>query len=348
MSPGLVSEAEVAKGTSHDCRIRARDHGARARPTMRRWVTACALLAVVAVFGCQRDGELGSTPPASSSGNHAPEIRAASLLPSPLTLHGPVSVMIEAQDIDRNPLTFRYRWSINGQPVPNEQGERLSPELLKRGDQVSVEIWPHDGVVEGAPFMTPTVIVGNSSPVVSTVSVEPELIVPGMRVRVRADVQDPDHDLIHVTYRWWRNQTLFQEGEGTELDTTPFARADTLSVEAVASDATSTGQPVRSALITIGNTPPRIVSVPTTTLDKGQFAYQVKVQDAGPDAMTFSLESAPAGMTIDERNGLVTWQVPPDQTGVHKVRILVTDSQGAASFQEFEINVASPPSGGTT
>jgi hypothetical protein len=331
--------------TYNDGKIRARGETPRALP-FRSWATAFSLLSVIAFLGCQRGGEVGpSAQNVRTSGNHPPSIRAASLLPSPLVLNGPVSVTIDAQDLDRNPLSFRYQWRINGQVAPHEQGEQLRPELLKRGDQVSVEIWPHDGVIEGASFTTPTVIVGNSPPVVSRVSVEPQAISLGMRVRAHAEVYDADHDLIHVTYRWWKNDTLLQEGDETELDTTPFAHGDALSVEVLASDGPGSGQPVRSSPVKIGNTPPRIVSVPPTSLDQNQFVYQVEASDAESDALTFSLESAPASMTIDERKGLVIWKISPGQTGIHKVRILVTDSQGAASFQDFEINVAasSPP-----
>jgi len=298
----------------------------------------------VAGLGCQRNSdEVISSP--HRSGNHPPEIRAASILPSPLILNGPISVAIEALDLDRNPLSFRYQWDINGRPVPSEHGEQLRPEFLKRGDQVSARIWPHDGTVEGAPFTTSTVVVVNSPPIVTSLVVEPDVLIPGMNARAHAEVRDVDYDLTHVTYRWWKNQSLLQEGEGTEFDTTQLAAGDTLSVEAVASDGAGSGAPVRSAPIRIGNTAPRIVSTPITALDRGVFTYQLEAHDAESDALTFSLETAPPGMTIDGRQGLVTWQIPPGKNGKYKVRILVKDSRGAASFQEFDLQVTgvAPP-----
>ena len=81
----------------------------------------------------------------------SPVVRTATFQPTPLVLTGPIVIHVDAQDIDRNPLSFRYRWIVNGQPVRNQNGEQLPPELLKRGDAVSVEIWPHDGMVEGQP-----------------------------------------------------------------------------------------------------------------------------------------------------------------------------------------------------
>jgi len=44
-------------------------------------------------------------------------------------------------------------------------------------------------------------------------------------------------------------------------------------------------------------------------------------------------------MTIDEHKGSLSWQISPDQIGIHKVRILAKDSQGAITFQDFELNL---------
>ena len=182
-------------------------------------------------LGCQR-GEVGADNPITklTTGNHPPVVRAATLQPTPLVLTGPIVVQVEAQDVDRNPLTLRYRWIVNGQPVRDQEGEQLSPELLKRGDTVSVEIWPHDGMVEGSPFTTEQVVVGNSPPVVAHLAIEPESVSPGVRVQARADISDVDRDLIRVSYRWWNNDILVQEGDDAELDTSGFSRGDIVSV----------------------------------------------------------------------------------------------------------------------
>jgi hypothetical protein len=246
---------------------------------------------------------------------------------------------VEAQDVDRNPLSFRYRWIVNGQPVRNQDGEQLSPELLKRGDALSVEIRPHDGMVEGSLFTTEPVVVGNSPPVVAHLAIEPESVSPGARVQARADISDVDRDLIRVSYRWWKNDALVQEGDEAELDTAGFSRGDTLSVEAVPFDGVQKGTAVRSVPIRLGNISPRIVSAPAKSIVNNRYDYQVEATDAESDAITFSLETAPPGMTIDELKGSVSWQISPDQIGVHKVRILAKDSQGAITFQEFDLDL---------
>ena len=311
-------------------------------PRAQRPVWRAALLAPLSVIllGCQR-GEVGADNPNMklTTGNHPPVVRAATLHPTPLVLTGPIVVHVEAQDVDRNPLSFRYRWIVNGEPVRNQDGEQLSPELLKRGDALSVEIWPHDGMVEGRPFTTEPLVVGNSPPVVAHLVIEPESVSSGFRVQARADISDVDRDLIRVSYRWWKNDALVQEGDEAELDTAGFSRGDTVSVEAVPFDGAQKGTAVRSVPIRVGNISPRIVSVPAKSIVNNRYDYQVEATDAESDAITFSLETAPPGMTIDEHKGSVSWQISPDQIGVHKVRILAKDSQGAITFQEFELDL---------
>lgn len=297
------------------------------------------------LLGCQR-GEVGADSPnvTLTTGNHPPVVRAATFHPTPLVLTGPIVVHVDAQDIDRNPLSFRYRWIVNGESLRNQDGEQLSPELLKRGDTVSVEIRAHDGMVESSPFTMEPAVVVNSLPVIVGIAIEPESISPGVPVRARADISDVDRDSIRVTYRWWKNDLLVQEGDQVELDTAGFSRGDTLSVEAVAFDGVQKGKAVRSVPIRVGNIPPRILSAPTKSIVNNRYDYQVEAVDAESDVITFSLETAPSGMTIDEHKGSVSWQISPDQVGVHKVKILVKDSQGSIAFQEFDLNLTSAAS----
>src|SRR5207237_912925 len=146
----------------------------------------------------------------------------------------------------------------------------------------------HDGTVESSPFMTEPLVVGNSPPVVAHVAIEPESDSPGGRVQARADISDVDRDLIRVSYRWWKNDALVQEGDEAELDTAGFSRGDTLSVEAVPFDGVQKGKAVRSVPIHVGNTPPRILSAPAKSIVNNRYDYQVEETDVESDAITFS------------------------------------------------------------
>ncbi|MEC4890592.1 MAG: putative Ig domain-containing protein [Nitrospira sp.] len=337
MSLGLINGIDIAVKLAAKSLRKARGSTPRAR-LARSGIGALSLLVCFLFFGCQRSSPESLTA-VSSSGNHSPGIRAVAIQPVPLVLTGSVFAQVEAQDIDRNPLRFRYQWSVNGEVVAGQEGEQLSVAILKRGDRVSVQVWPHDGIIEGASMTSEPVVVGNSPPVGSGLEISPEYVFPGERVRVHAKVSDVDGDAIQVVYRWSKNGKVIHEGDETDFETVGFVRGDTLVVEALPTDGINPGPAMRSASILVGNSPPKILSDPAKMIVDNRYSYQVKASDAESDTITFSLETAPPGMQINAQTGMVTWAVQSSLIGVHKVRILAKDSQGAMAFQEFELNL---------
>src|SRR5688572_32277711 len=60
---------------------------------------------------------------AVGTSNHSPVVKTVSILPNPLNLSGPISVRVEAQDLDQQTMVFRYRWLVNGHVM---RGQTLS------------------------------------------------------------------------------------------------------------------------------------------------------------------------------------------------------------------------------
>ena len=58
------------------------------------------------------------------------------------------------------------------------------------------------------------------------------------------------------------------------------------------------------------------------------------------DSLTYVLETAPAGMVINEATGAIVWPIGADQSGEHKVKILVSDETQAKAFQEYTITIS--------
>jgi RHS repeat-associated protein len=91
------------------------------------------------------------------------------------------------------------------------------------------------------------------------------------------------------------------------------------------------------------NLPPAIRSTPITTAAVDQ-AYRYDVEAADPDAgdtLTFSLVTAPAGMTIDAATGVVQWTPSDTQGGPHSVSLRVQDAAGLFATQAFLVQVSS-------
>lgn len=87
---------------------------------------------------------------------------------------------------------------------------------------------------------------------------------------------------------------------------------------------------------------PTITSTAPTASAVGlPYAYQVTATD--PDScevLTYSLDTAPAGMTINATTGLIAWTPSAAQTGNHNVTVRVRDFAGLFATQSFTINVA--------
>lgn len=298
---------------------------------------------VLLLVGCSPEPNQSgvvSGPGVFQSGNRPPVIQRAVVLPSPLVLSGPVAVQIEADDPDRNPLTYRYQWFINEQRVDGETRSTLTPTLLKQGDRVEVEIIAFDGQASGKPYKTEPAVAKNTPPEVTRVTIEPTGPDRG-EMRAVVEAVDVDHDAIHYVYRWRRNATLVLEGERETLDTRTFGRGDSITVEVIPSDVGGVGKPKLSGPIALGNNAPKITSQPPVKFEKGVFVYGVQAIDDDKDRLKYVLDTAPSGMIIDKDTGMISWPVAPDVTGTYRVRIVVQDGQGGTASQDFDLTLAS-------
>ena len=88
-------------------------------------------------------------------------------------------------------------------------------------------------------------------------------------------------------------------------------------------------------------TPPAIISSAVKSANVGQkYAYQVKTNAGVSEKITFSLGSAPAGMSVNATTGLVSWVPTTLQTGSDSVTVLARDQLGNLTQQTFSISVS--------
>lgn len=92
------------------------------------------------------------------------------------------------------------------------------------------------------------------------------------------------------------------------------------------------------------NRPPLITSTPGTTATVGlPYSYDVEATDPDTgDVLTFSLTTAPTGMTINAATGLIQWTPTAGQVGDHAVTVQVQDTGGLTATQSFMITVLQP------
>jgi Putative Ig domain len=295
-------------------------------------------LAVLGLMGCSLDSsQTDATGSGTAEPNRPPVIRSVTLAPIPLVREGVVTATVDAEDLDRDALTFTFKWIVNDELRPAEVSSTFHPESLNRGDRVAVEVIPHDGKVSGSPVQSKSFVVGNTPPAIRALTIQPSGAKVGDRLVATVDGGDADGEDVRYTYRWSHNNQLVAEGEQGTLDTTGFSRGDTIAVSVTPHDRGSHGKEQSSELLTLANSPPRFTSSAQGVLAQGQFGYVVSAVDPESDPYTFALESAPPGMTIDEKSGRIQWNVPASAAGVYKVKVLVKDDHQGSTSQEFDV-----------
>ena len=299
------------------------------------------LLPMAMLGGCSQQSQAPQGTKVSQAINHPPVIHSVAIVPTTASLDQPISVQVKADDLEGDLITFRHQWRLNGAPLANETHSILSSKAIKRGDLVSVDVFPYDGKTEGTPSHAEA-RVGNTPPEVKSLELEPADPRVGALVKANVMGVDADDDPVEYRYRWLRNSNEIYDGEANSLDTAHFSRGDVITVEVTPSDPTNVGRIKRSKPLVIVNTPPRIVSVPPTKMEKGRYVYTVLAEDADGDAVTYALESAPPDMKIDKTTGRIDWPMTSKVTGKHRIRVTATDPVQARAFQEFEMVLTGP------
>jgi RHS repeat-associated protein len=89
------------------------------------------------------------------------------------------------------------------------------------------------------------------------------------------------------------------------------------------------------------NAPPVITSTPVTQVLVGStYSYKVVATDADNDTLAWGIpHGAPAGLTINEFTGQITWSPTADQIGSWPITVEVDDRRGGVATQSFTISV---------
>jgi hypothetical protein len=297
------------------------------------------------LIGCTAEPpQMGVGTAADASGNHPPVVHSLSLVPDPIVRRGVVTAVVETKDADQDEVQLRFRWLVNDAPVGGASSPTFDPTSMKRGDRLAVEVTPYDGKVEGKPTRAADKVVGNTPPAVRAVVLEPNGAKAGDPIKAIVDGNDVDGDAVRYIYRWLRNNQVALEGEQDSLDTAGFLRDDVVAVAIIPHDREAQGKEVLSQPITLANRPPKFTSTAPASMAQGQFSYAVTAVDPENDPVTFLLESAPPGMTIDERTGHIQWAVPAVATGSYMVKVVVKDSREGWASQEFAVGLKSSSS----
>ena len=96
-----------------------------------------------------------------------------------------------------------------------------------------------------------------------------------------------------------------------------------------------------SVTVDVENSAPSITTTAITEATVGVlYSYDVDAADPNAgDMLTFSLITAPAGMTIDPSTGLINWTPGVGDVGENATQVMVEDQDGLSATQAFTITV---------
>jgi RHS repeat-associated protein len=251
-----------------------------------------------------------------------------------------------ASDPDGDPLTFDLTVRPAGMAVDPATGIVLwTPDAGQVGSQdVILRVQDGRGGVALQAFVV-TVHQANTAPVITSTPTGPAVVNLPYQYQVQA--QDADGDPISFRLDAGPAGMAISAGTGLLSWTPTSGQVGMQHVAITASDGRG-GATTQSfdlpVVATATNHPPAISSTPRGSVRLGDtYLYAVQASDADADPLTFSLPTAPAGMTIDT-TGLVTWQPTAAQLGLNPVQVRVTDGRGGFATQTFQINVVNQSS----
>ena len=271
--------------------------------------------------------------------NSPPVITAVNILPEKPNKESELNLSIQSQDPDGDSVTYQFQWIRNDKEIIGENKNTLKSGNFRKGELIQVRVTPSDGKINGTPFLSAPVKILNSLPVIQEVWIEPKVAYVTERLKANVKSSDPDRDFIYYTYQWEKNGVVLNEERGEFLERGLFRKGDSMAVTVTPDDRETLGSPKKSETLIISNSPPIILSSPPTSVEKTTYIYQVKANDSDNDPITFTLKSGPKGMEMDNKTGLIRWEIRKEDKGNHSVEIEVSDDAGAKSIQRYTLMI---------
>jgi hypothetical protein len=274
-----------------------------------------------------------------SKGNAPPSITSIQILPEKPQVDSELSLIIQSQDPNGDPITYEYQWLKNDKEIFGENRSILARGSYRKGDVLRVRVVASNGKDKGPPFLTAPLQVLNSPPLIQEVWIEPRVLHTNDHPKGFAKATDKDGDSVYFAYQWEVNGTASPEERGEVLEHGSLKKGDTITVVVTPDDRETLGAPRKSDPVLVVNSPPVITSSPPISAQGNVYQYQVNVSDPDQDPITFTLKLGPKGMEIDKKTGLLRWEIRQEDKGTHTIEIEASDNEGAKSLQRYTLAV---------
>jgi RHS repeat-associated protein len=259
---------------------------------------------------------------------------------------------VRADDLENDPLSWSLTGAPDGMTIDATSGLiRWNPAVEQIGSH-DVSIEASDGLNVGRQDFSVVVSSaddpvdpsdpegptrGNRAPIITSTPLFSGQADSVYQYQVRA--VDPDGDAVTFGLDGEVPTGMTIDDEGLIVWTPTEADAGQYLLSVQATDehgAVSTQGYLLSITV---NAAPEITSQPVTEATSGStYRYSVRATDADGDTLSFQLDQAPDGMTID-RFGRILWQTSTDDTQSQDVTVTVSDGRGGTDSQSWQITV---------
>ncbi len=143
-----------------------------------------------------------------------------------------------------------------------------------------------------------------------------------------------------IAYRFEWTLNGKPAGDGSD-SLSGFKRGDRVSVKITPFEGEKAG-PSKILDFLIQNTPPKVAESQGAKFDGKTFSYQVKGTDQDGDTLSYAIEEAPEGMTIDPQTGAIRWQLKENDYGERTIKVKVSDGKGGTTTHSVNVDLPKP------
>jgi hypothetical protein len=220
-------------------------------------LTACHLFSSAEVE-CPKGSACAQAPERKNHPPSAPEVAISPAEPvddDDLEL----TVVTRSKDVDGDSVSYRYVWFKNGVEVPGLETS-VPADQTATDDVWSVEVYANDGSADSLPGTAEVTIGGkNATPVISSVSITPDIPNANNSLQAVVSGTDPDGDAIVWSYAWFANGVEVTEAGNTDkLEIRYHTPGDHIYVTVTASDGRASSSMSSAEVQIVGPTIVRI------------------------------------------------------------------------------------------
>lgn len=291
-----------------------------------------------------------ATDPSQRSGTQAFDIQVTltngtpiigSIPPTTATIGTPYFYAVLAADPDNDPLTYSIPAYVEdlGASI-NQQGLLQWTPTSLGIQQLQVLVSDPSGASAFQTYEVNVTNGGAENQPPSITSVPGFFAEVGVEYRYEVEAFDPDGDVLNYSLANPVANAAIDPSTGVLTWTPDAAQVGAFDFQINVFDG-SIGSFQTFTVAARTNTAPVISSTaPDVVVAGGRYRYNVVASDAENDRLSYSLATAPAGMTIDSY-GRILWDAPASGVSTIPVEVVVTDTRGASDSQAFDLNIVS-------